>query len=281
MNDASPTQLSLYENARHALAEAKRIDEVKLIRDKAMALQEYGRRAKDKRLIGDAKELQMHAEERAGELLAERKAAGLEAKGTRGAGRPALGGSDRKPPKAQPTLSDLGIDKKLSVRAQKYAKLAKADPAAFKELVEHEVSKAAKIASDGAAPNRTSLTKFEQWFTPGLHVELAREVLGGFDLDPASHPAAQERIRAKQFLTPEDNGLAHEWHGRIWLNPPYTQPAIERFVDKLDAAAHAPKHNYLLPPASPAAPPSGVAVAQEEGGRLEPPANVLMPQALQ
>jgi hypothetical protein len=144
VNDSIRTEISLYENARHALAEAKRIDEVKKIRDKALALQEYGRRAKDKRLVGDAKELQLYAEEKAGDLILERKAAGLEAKGTRGQTSAFSGGSRSEPPGA-PTLAELGIDKKLSVRAQKYAKM---DDGAFKKLVEHTVQKAAATASD-------------------------------------------------------------------------------------------------------------------------------------
>lgn len=27
--------------------------------------------------------------------------------------------------------------------------------------------------------------------------------------------------------------MSHEWHGRVWLNPPYSHPLIERFVKKM------------------------------------------------
>ena len=58
------------------------------------------------------------------------------------------------------------------------------------------------------------------------------------DLDPASEPQANEIVRATKFFTADDNGLAQEWSGRIWLNPPYTTDpnkgaTIIQFVDKL------------------------------------------------
>jgi len=72
-----------------------------------------------------------------------------------------------------------------------------------------------------------------EWFTPGKYIELAREALKEIDLDPASHPLAQETVKAKQFFTKDDDGLSKEWHGRIWLNPPYAYPIMPQFIDKL------------------------------------------------
>jgi len=72
-----------------------------------------------------------------------------------------------------------------------------------------------------------------EWFTPARYVEAARRVLGTIDLDPATHPAAQQTIQASQFYTRADDGLSLAWHGRVWLNPPYAQPLISQFVEKL------------------------------------------------
>jgi phage N-6-adenine-methyltransferase len=72
-----------------------------------------------------------------------------------------------------------------------------------------------------------------EWFTPPEYVEAARSVLGEIDLDPATHPKAQKRIGAKQFFFRADDGLSHEWHGRVWLNPPYGRVEVALFVEKL------------------------------------------------
>lgn len=73
------------------------------------------------------------------------------------------------------------------------------------------------------------------WLTPPEYIEAARAVLGRIDLDPATHPEAQEWIKARQFYTRRDNGLSRDWRGRVWLNPPYARAEIAPFIDKLIA----------------------------------------------
>jgi len=74
----------------------------------------------------------------------------------------------------------------------------------------------------------------DEWFTPAEYVEAARLVLGGIDLDPASHEAAQSVIQAGEYYTKELNGLARPWFGRVWLNPPYSMPLVKEFVLMID-----------------------------------------------
>lgn len=38
---------------------------------------------------------------------------------------------------------------------------------------------------------------------------------------------------AKEMYNKQDDGLSKEWFGRVWLNPPYSRPLIEKFVSKM------------------------------------------------
>jgi hypothetical protein len=75
----------------------------------------------------------------------------------------------------------------------------------------------------------------DSWSTPDDIIAAAREVLGEIDLDPATNPKAQSRIRATRHYTKEDDGLlvSNLWDGRVWLNPPYRRGLVGLFVDRL------------------------------------------------
>lgn len=64
-----------------------------------------------------------------------------------------------------------------------------------------------------------------EWYTPAKYIEAAREVMGGIDLDPASSDIANKTVKATKYYTVKDNGLLQDWHGRVWLNPPYGRTA--------------------------------------------------------
>lgn len=105
------TALVRYEQARYALAEAHRVDEVKNIRDKAEAMAAYARQAKDQELIQYATEIKVRAERRCGELLASTERAPAGRKGNR---------SDDTTD-SPPTLADMGLTKDESSRYQQLA----------------------------------------------------------------------------------------------------------------------------------------------------------------
>lgn len=120
---ASTTAIIKYDHACQAIAEATRIDVVKDWADKAAAFRVYAQRAKNRRLEVDAAEIRIRAERRMGELIRQEKGAGRLNPGTRGqlVSRGVIGGSASEPP--IPKLSTLGIDKKLSMNAQRLAAL--------------------------------------------------------------------------------------------------------------------------------------------------------------
>lgn len=109
------TDLLPYDLARAALAEARSVDDVKDILDKAAAMAEYRRRAGDRSLEVDAIEIRMFAERRLGQMIAAQKATVGLNKGT------LRRGTSGEPRDERPTLADSGIDKKLSAKAQKMA----------------------------------------------------------------------------------------------------------------------------------------------------------------
>jgi len=164
-----------------------------------------------------------------------------------------LGGVQPKEFGNRKTAKELGIDEKEVRNATKIAAItpeakeaaraarlddnqsalltvAEAPPEQQRAMVATIVARSIK---SGGYLSNGSFTGNDEWFTPDEHIVLARTVLGTFDLDPASHAKAQHRIRAATFFTQEQDGLSREWRGRVWLNPPYSQPKIEQFVDKL------------------------------------------------
>ena len=236
------TGLAKYDAARYALSVAVEVDEVKDIRDKAAAMAAYARQAQDKELLQWATEIKVRAERRAGEMMRDME------KNTGNKGQ--FTGSTIVVPPAPPTLAEMGISKNESSRWQKLA-------AVSDEKFEEAVSAAKEVAGEVTTAYLLKVEKMgvaaalgdeeavrahvannsgnNEWYTPAKYIDLAREVMGGIDCDPATSEIANQTVKAKTIFTAEDDGLAQTWRGRVWMNPPYAQPLMSDFAEAVSA----------------------------------------------
>jgi hypothetical protein len=137
------TKLTKYDAACRALAEAYRVDEVKDVRDKALAMQIYAKQAKDSELLDHATEIRKRAEIRAGELLREM--------GER------RGGNQTHRDGSLPSNKEMGITDNQSSRWQQIAALPTDEQEA---LIEHAKKTAVAAVEKGTkkqkAPRRAA-----------------------------------------------------------------------------------------------------------------------------
>ena len=68
------------------------------------------------------------------------------------------------------------------------------------------------------------------WQTPKHIIDAVIEVLGTIDLDPCADEA--RTVTAEHHFTKADDGLDQDWHGRVYMNPPYGRE-IEPWVKPL------------------------------------------------
>lgn len=75
-------------------------------------------------------------------------------------------------------------------------------------------------ATDSALP-RGSVhfsSASDDWPTPQDFFDKVNSELGPLDLDVCASP---ENAKCARYFTKVDDGLAHPWRGKVWMNPPY------------------------------------------------------------
>ena len=62
----------------------------------------------------------------------------------------------------------------------------------------------------------------DDWYTPP---ELFQQMDVTFDIDVCAPPSGVPWIPATKWFTENDDGLAQQWEGFVWCNPPYSDPS--------------------------------------------------------
>ena len=216
-------KLAVLSEVEKTLASVQTVDEAKSIRDQFEAIRVYVKSSKRGLAIQNrAASIKIQAEQRAGDLLRQIERS--------------KGGGQRTESRLKPVLRESEIP---NASAHRWQKMAEVSPGKVRELEAALTEKGEELtstliyrhANGGAHVSHNSGET--EWYTSSEIIELARSVLGQIDLDPASHPDAQKVIQAKLYFTAKENGLELEWFGRVWLNPPYAQPIIGQFCEKL------------------------------------------------
>lgn len=193
------TGLIKYEAARAALAECKAVDEVKQWADKAAAMQAYGRMAKDRTLEIDAAEIRIRAERRLGEMLVSQKENGGLNKGSAGLGINQHSAKEvRSSETTTPKLSEIGISKDLSSRAQKLAAVPEQEfekeVGDWRERVEKEGKRvSARLEKAGAKAIQSQEKQASD-----------EETYGGLDVIDELDKATKEIERLTQIIESDD-----------------------------------------------------------------------------
>lgn len=139
----------------------------------------------------------------------------------------------------QATLADLGVGRDDVYQARKTRDVEESSPGitgiVARALADRGIEPSKAAVSREINTRLNSYSGDNEWYTPAKYIEMAREVMGSIDVDPASNATAQRTINAGVHYTAETNGLDKDWNGTVWMNPPYSNPEIQNFVDKIIA----------------------------------------------
>jgi len=214
------------EESMRALTEATDLATVVELRDRAAAMSLYAAAKKSPEVANRAKEFQLRAARKAGQLLNGRP---------KNPGTRLFGGSSLEPPANIPTYAEMGIAK---TQAHRWQQAAQVPEEKFERYIAETKAEEKELTCAAvqrlARPAHVSYSTGEnEWYTPPQYIEAARQVMGDIDLDPASSEIANRIVGAKTYYTKEDDGLLHDWYGRVWMNPPYASDLIRVFASNL------------------------------------------------
>lgn len=223
-------ELAKIESFRAELAKAETFQEIQLIKSKTDAIAEFAKRLKlSKEKQDEIGEFRIEVQAEQGAWLDKHFPHGVKAE-------------DRRVDTMSTHVSsmkELGVNERQSSQSRLIAN----EPELVKKAIESIKANENQVVTPNAVATEISKIKKQphvshnsgenEWYTPINIIESARKVLNEIDLDPASSEIANINVKAKNIFTILDNGLQQKWFGNIWLNPPYAQPLISFFIDKL------------------------------------------------
>ncbi|HLC28336.1 MAG TPA: DNA N-6-adenine-methyltransferase [Dehalococcoidia bacterium] len=127
----------------------------------------------------------------------------------------------------------FGLDRKTLHRWRKKLGNEKVFEKTLAQAIQRCILVCEAKSATGADAHVAQNAGVSEWYTPSDIIERARDVLGSIDVDPASHKDAQKIVNAATYFDLKSDGLQQEWKGTVWLNPPYSQPLIQQFIEKL------------------------------------------------
>ena len=121
-------------------------------------------------------------------------------------------------------------------QSSRWQKLHRLDEDLLAEYLESSAEQEAEVTVAGfirASENGIHFrSDSQEWYTPKEVIEAVIATLGRIDLDPCSNDTESPNVPAAAHFTREDDGLAKEWFGRVFMSPPYgTQ--LPRWTSKL------------------------------------------------
>lgn len=230
--------LQLRDNARAELMQIKDIETGFEYLSKVKAIEVWAKaEKKDAKLQNLIAEQKIRTQRILGQLIKDGQDAGEIAKQETGLNR------YTKEADLQPrTLSEIGLTAKESSTFKQIASIpddlfedtiTEKKDAVTKAVSELTTAGMLRVAKEIKSPHVSFNSGENEWYTPSFIIEAARESMGNIDLDPASNKLANETVKAENYYTIYDNGLTKKWYGNVWLNPPYSQPEISNFSNKV------------------------------------------------
>ena len=232
------------------LEEAKDLNDILEVNDIARAAAEYARAAKlGLEAQNTAAEIALRAQRKAGDYLSKipkeknQHTSAVPMSGQHNEDRPIREFYDnpatwRKTNAYRKALEESGTTTQDASRWQRIANIPEPQFEAFIEETkargeELTTNKAVKVANNiTVAANHYGGDDGDEWYTPPEIIEASRNVMGLITLDPATCIAAQKKHKAQRYYTKEEDGLSKKWVGNVFLNPPYSTPLINLFIDK-------------------------------------------------